>query len=63
MQEFVALENIKRFQAKLEVCTAQKQREVLTELLECEYRKLDAIRTYRHGHVPAEATAAEPNAG
>lgn len=44
MQEFVARENIKRFQAQLEACTDQKQRDVLTGLLDNELRKLEAIK-------------------
>ena len=61
MKEFVARENIKRFQAQLDSCTDQKQREVLIQLLESERRKLDAIRTFRQTPVRAKASPVEPD--
>jgi len=45
MQEFVARENIKRFEAQLDASTDQKQREVLIELLEGEQPKIDTIKS------------------
>ncbi len=47
MQEFVARENIKRFQAQLDGCSDPKQQAVLIELLEDEHRILGELRTER----------------
>jgi hypothetical protein len=44
MQEFVARENIRRFEAQLAACKNEEQRDVLSRLLEKERRALaDAL--------------------
>jgi hypothetical protein len=40
VQEFIARENIKRFEAQLTVCTDPEQRETLTRLLEQAHQQL-----------------------
>jgi hypothetical protein len=40
MQEFIARENIRRFEAKLSACSDPEQRETLSRLLEIERRRL-----------------------
>lgn len=40
MQEFIARENIKRFEAQLAECTDPAQRETLTRLLDEAFREL-----------------------
>ena len=44
MQEFVARENIKRFQSQIAACTDPAQRKVLARLLDEEREKLKDIR-------------------
>lgn len=41
MQEFVARENIRRFEAQLETCTDPEQRKTLSRLLDAERQRLD----------------------
>lgn len=41
MQEFIARENIRRFQAQLDACTDPEQRNTLSGLLEAERKHLD----------------------
>ena len=43
MQEFIARENIKRFEAQLADCTDEEQRQVILRLLEDEQRRLAEI--------------------
>ena len=44
MQEFIARQNIKRFEAQLAACTEDEQRQTLLRLLEAERRHLaDAL--------------------
>lgn len=40
MQEFIARENIRRFEAKLAACTDAEQRKTLSRLLEAERQHL-----------------------
>lgn len=40
MQEFIARENIRRFEEQLQACTDPKQRETLSRLLETEREHL-----------------------
>lgn len=40
MEEFIARENIRRFQAQLEACDDLKQRRTLQELLDAELQRL-----------------------
>ena len=40
MQEFIARENIRRFEAQLAACSDAKQRETLSRLLETERQRL-----------------------
>ena len=40
MQEFIARENIKRFEAQLAACTDPEQRKTLSRLLEAEHEQL-----------------------
>jgi rubrerythrin len=40
MQEFIARENIRRFEAQLAACTDPEQRKTLTQLLEAEKQQL-----------------------
>ena len=44
MKEFVARENIKRFEARLAACTDPAQREVLSRLLDAEQQRLKDAR-------------------
>ncbi|HLO19290.1 MAG TPA: hypothetical protein VK192_02210 [Sphingomicrobium sp.] len=45
MEEFIARENIRRFQEQLDLCTDPEQRITLTKLLEAEKHQLeDAVR-------------------
>ena len=43
MEEFVARENIRRFEAQLAGCEDEDQRKVLLGLLEAEHKRLDEI--------------------
>jgi hypothetical protein len=43
MQEFIARENIKRFQAQLDACSNPDQCAMLSRLLEAEQRELQEI--------------------
>jgi hypothetical protein len=48
VQEFIARENIRRFEAQLAACTDFKQRETLSRLLEAERQRLaDALAEKR----------------
>ena len=40
MQEFIARENVRRFEKQLADCTDQQQRQVLLQLLEAERQRL-----------------------
>ena len=44
MKEFVARENIKRFEAQLAACADPQQRETLSRLLEAERQQLRNVR-------------------
>lgn len=44
MEEFIARENIRRFEARLESCTDDSQRAEIEALLHAERKKLHAIR-------------------
>ena len=44
MKEFVARENIKRFEARLAACTDPAQREILSRLLDEEQQRLKDAR-------------------
>lgn len=44
MEEFVARENIRRFEARLAACADPVQRETLTRLLEAERQRLTKVR-------------------
>jgi hypothetical protein len=53
MQEFIALENIKRFRRQLENCTNVQHRQTLERLLEEEQAKLQALqRQPNSAHLP-----------
>ena len=54
MQEFIARENIRRFEAQLADCTDPQQRETLSLLLETERRRLTEALAHKH------ATTDEP---
>lgn len=45
MEEFVARENIRRFEAKLSVCADEMQRATLAKLLKEERRRLKEIQS------------------
>lgn len=45
MQEFIARENIRRFQAQLDACTDPEQRQTLSQLLETERQRLESAHT------------------
>ena len=45
MEEFVARENIRRFEAQLSVCADENQKAILTKLLEQERQRLQDIRS------------------
>lgn len=47
MDEFIARENIRNFQAQLERCTDEEQRAMLVKLLQNEERHLAAIQDRR----------------
>lgn len=47
MKEFVARENIKRFEAQLAACTDPERRETLLQLLEAEREHLKGVRAER----------------
>ena len=44
MQEFIARENIRRFETQLAACVDPTQREILTRLLEAERLRLSEVR-------------------
>lgn len=49
MQEFIARENIRRFEAQLAACTDPEQRKVLSRLLETERNRLkEAVEDKQH---------------
>ena len=53
MQDFIARENIKRFEAQLTMCTDLGQRETLTRLLEQAFQQLaEAEAAKRHQASP-----------
>lgn len=45
MQEFIARENIRRFEAQLSACTDPGQRKILSRLLEAERQRLSEALT------------------
>ena len=53
MQEFIARENIRRFEAQLRTCTDSQQREILSRLLEAERLRLDEALTEKRGRPAA----------
>ena len=57
MQEFIARENIKRFEAQLTDCTDEEQRQVILRLLEGEQRRLAEIL---EGQPDGKAPAPKP---
>ena len=48
MQEFIARENIRRFEAQLDACTDPEQRETLSRLLDLEREHLKDARDEKH---------------
>ncbi len=57
MKEFVARENIKRFEAQLVACTDQQQRETLARLLEVERQQLKDARAEKMNVAPVSHRA------
>jgi rubrerythrin len=57
MEEFVARENIRRFQAQLDACTDPEQRETLMQLLEAERKHLSEAKSKKRlqAHKPARS--------
>ena len=49
MKEFVARENIKRFEGRLAACTDPAQREILSRLLDAEQQRLKDARAEKLG--------------
>lgn len=47
MQEFIARENIRRFEAQLAACTDAQQRKTLLQLLETERERLTEAQANR----------------
>jgi len=53
VEEFVARENIKRFEAQLANCTDPEQRDTLSRLLEeARHRLSDAVESKRNAPAP-----------
>ena len=48
MQEFIARENIRRFEAQLADCTDPQQRETLSHLLETERQRLTEALAHKN---------------
>lgn len=52
MEEFIARENIRRFEVQLAACTDPGQRETLSRLLEAERQHLDSLAEKRARPAP-----------
>ena len=55
VEEFIARENIRRFEAQLDSCTDPEQRKTLLQLLETERRRLSGATTSGPDETPRKA--------
>lgn len=55
MEEFVARENIRRFEAQLDACTDDDRRATLLELLEAERQRLAEAQAKKHRQAAARS--------
>ena len=55
MQEFIARENIRRFEARLAACVNEEQRAVLQRLLDAERQRLVDIQAAKGGTTDDDA--------
>ena len=58
MEEFIARENIRRFEAQLDSCNDPEQWKVLQQLLEIERQRLTHAKPSKPAQLPAKLTSA-----
>jgi hypothetical protein len=56
MQEFIARENIKRFESQLAACKDPKQRETIAQLLEQAFQQLGEAEAAKRRQVAADSS-------